>query len=78
MNIEDLMPTKENIAKQIGDRETFEANQIEKNLNLLEKYFVEHVDEGRASLDDDLEESLNRWLEITPYQELRAIINHND
>ena len=62
----------ETIQTQIED---MNEQYIEDHLSELEEHFVLNTDEGRQSLDDDIEDNFNNWLEETSFIELRNILN---
>jgi len=55
--------------------EDMNEQYIEDHLLELEEHFVANTDEGRMSLDDDIEDNFNNWLEETSFIELRNILN---
>ena len=55
--------------------EDMNEQYIEDNLSELEEHFVLNTDEGRQSLDDDIEDNFELWLDNTPFIELRNILN---
>ena len=55
--------------------ENMNEQYIEDHLSELEEHFVANTDEGRMSLDDDIEDNFNNWLEETSFIEKRNILN---
>ena len=55
--------------------ENMNEQYIEDHLSELMTYWAINTDEGRQSLDDDMEDNFELWLENTSFIEKRNILN---